>query len=239
MGRMTKHAGKAFKAGARIISWTLLFLLAVLAAGTLAVFISRWIVAVSEHLLTVSLVLVGVWVVFGLFTLYFFRDPRPLESGIPSAIVAPAQGKVDVIDETTEEEFMGGPCRRISIFLSVLDAHVQRAPVSGTLVYRKHRPGKFLSAVRSHSAAQNESVLLGFAARDYPEKKLAVRLVAGLLARRIVTWAEENEPLTRSDRISLIQFGSRCELFLPTDVQIHVKLGDKVKAGETVVASFA
>jgi phosphatidylserine decarboxylase len=236
---MTKHAGRALKAGLRIIFWTLVLVLAVLAAGALAIFVSKWIVAISEHMVLISEVLLGLWVVFALFTLYFFRDPRSLESGIPSAIVAPAHGKVDVIDTTTEPEHMGGSCQRISIFLSVLDPHVQRAPISGTLVYRKHRPGKFLSATRSHSAEHNESVLLGFTVKDYAEKKVAVRLVAGMLARRIVLWTKQDTEVTRSERLSLIQFGSRCELFLPTDVQVHVKLGDKVKAGETVLASFA
>ena len=235
---MTKHAGKPAKAGLRIIFWTLVFVLAVLASGTLAFFISKWIVALSQYLTLLAGGLAGLWGVFALFTLYFFRDPKPLESGIPSAIVAPAHGKVDVIDETTEPEFMGGTCQRISIFLSVLDVHVQRAPVTGTLSYLKHRPGKFLSATRAHSAAHNESLMLGFLVKDFPGKKLAVRLVAGMLARRIQLWAEQDEALTRGERISLIQFGSRCELFLPPGVKLHVKLGDKVKGGETIVASF-
>lgn len=235
---MTKHAGKPAKAALKIIFWTLVFLLALLAAGALAIFISKWIVAISQALITFSGVLVGFWILFALFTLYFFRDPKPLETGIPSAIVAPAHGKVDVIDETTELDFMGGPCQRISIFLSVFDVHVQRAPLSGKLTHFQHKEGKFLSATKAHSAEHNENLLLGFEAAESPGQKVAVRLIAGMLARRILPWIKDGEEILRGERISLIQFGSRCDLYLPRNIKLHVKLGDRVKGGETIVASF-
>ena len=183
-------------------------------------------------------ILIALWLLFAIFTLYFFRDPTPLTTAIPNAIVSPAHGKVDVIDETTGPEFMGGPCRRISIFLSVIDVHVQKAPVSGKISCLKHTPGKFLSATRADSAEHNENVLLGFESTEYPGQKIGLRLIAGLIARRIVTWVETGETVPRSGRISLIQFGSRCDLYLPRNAKIHVRLGDKVKGGETIVASF-
>jgi phosphatidylserine decarboxylase len=235
---MTKHAGKPAKAALRIIFWTLVFVLALLAAGAVALFISKWIVAISDALVTFSGGLIGLWILFTLFTLCFFRDPKPMESSIPNAIVAPAFGKVDVIDETNEAEFMGGPCQRISIFLSIFDVHVQRAPVTGKLVHVRHKEGKFLSATKTHSAEHNENVLMGFVLRDFPDQKIGLRLIAGMLARRILPWAKEGEDVTRSERISLIQFGSRCDLYLPRDVKLHVKLGDRVKGGETILASF-
>src|SRR2546422_7316084 len=157
-----KHSGKAFRAAMRIIFWTLVLLVALFAAGVLATVLGGVIAAISSAL-------VGVWILFVLFTFYFFRDPNPLAPTIPNAIVSPAHGKVDVVDETTEAEFMGGPCKRISIFLSVFDVHVQRAPVSGRLVYHKHKEGKFLSATKAACADHNENVLLGFVPTDYPE----------------------------------------------------------------------
>ena len=226
-----KHSGKSTRAGLKIIFWTLVLLLAVFAIGVIGTVLAA-IVA------TVSTVLVAVWILFALFTLYFFRDPNPTTPSIPNAIVSPAHGTVDVIDETTEPEFIGGPCQRISIFLSVIDVHVQKAPVSATITHLKHTTGKFLSATRSDCSAHNENVLLGFEPTDYPNQKIGLRLIAGLIARRIITWVQLGETVPRSERISLIQYGSRCDVYLPRTVKIHAKLGGKVKGGETIIASF-
>ena len=226
-----KHSGKALRAAGKLIFWTLVLLLALMAAGYLAIFVGGLIAALTT-------VLIALWILFAVFTLFFFRDPDPAMPGIPNAIVSPAHGKVDLIDETSEPEFMGGPCKRISIFLSVFDVHVQKAPISGKIAYFKHCPGKFLSATRTDCSEHNENVLIGFESSDYPGQKIAVRLIAGLIARRIVTWASAGETVPRSERISLIQYGSRCDLYLPPSVKIHVKLGAKVKGGEMIVASF-
>src|ERR1043165_7550478 len=131
-----KHSGKARRAGLKIIFWTLVMLLAVFAIGVLATVLGALIA-------TVSTILVVVWILFALFTLYFFRDPNPTMPSIPNAIVSPAHGTVDLIDETTELEVMGAACQRISIFLSVIDVHVQKAPLSGKITYFKHTSGKF------------------------------------------------------------------------------------------------
>jgi len=226
-----KHSGKAFRAAVRIIFWTLVLLAALFAAGVLASVLGGVIAAISTAL-------VLLWALFAVFTLFFFRDPNPLAPSIPNAIVSPAHGKVDVVDETTEGEFMGGPCKRISIFLSVMDVHVQRAPVTGRLAFLKHKEGEFLSATRADCSDHNENVLLGFVPKEYPEQKVGLRLVAGLIARRIVVWAPTGETVNRSDRISLIQFGSRCDVYFPLTTKVHAKLGDRVKGGETIVASF-
>jgi len=176
-------------------------------------------------------------VVFSLFSLWFFRDPNPRVPGDSNAIVAPAHGKVDVIDETTESQFVGGPCRRISIFLSVIEVHVQQAPVAGKISCLKHTPGEFMSALKLDSAARNENVLIGFDSSERPGEKIAVRLIAGVLARRIVPWITPGDEVERGERISLIQFGSRVDIYLPPSAQIRVKLGDKVRGGETVIAA--
>ena len=153
-------------------------------------------------------------------------------------VLAPAHGTVDVVDETTEPEFMGGKCKRVSIFLNVFDVHVQKAPLSGKLVFHKHQDGQYLSATRSDCGTFNENVLLGFAPAEAPEQKLGVRLIAGLIARRIIVWAAAGETVVAGERISLVQFGSRADIYLPLDAQIKCKLGDKMVGGETILATF-
>ena len=226
-----KHAGKAQTAAWRLIILSLVAVLVLLVVGLLAKIVGSFVVGLAS-------VLVVLWLLFTIFTLYFFRDPEPRVPTDRAAIVSPAHGTVDVVDETEEVEFMGGRCRRISIFLNVFNVHVQRSPVSGKIVFQKHTEGEFVSATRSDCGEHNENVLLGFAPTDYPNEKLGVRLIAGLIARRIIVWAGAGETVPRSERISLIQFGSRADVYLPLQAKVHCRLGDKVKGGETVLASF-
>lgn len=215
-----------------MILWTLVGLIALFAVAALAGFIAVVVGATS-------LLWVGLWVVFVLFTLYFFRDPNakvPTESNVA---VSPAHGKVDMIDQVTEERFMGGPCQRISIFLSVIDVHVQNAPVSGRLAFYKYTTGQFLSALKSESAEHNENALLGIESKEGGGVKIGVRLIAGVLARRIVPFVNEGEEIMRGERISLIQFGSRTDLYLPLSAKIKIKLGERVVGGETIMATLA
>jgi phosphatidylserine decarboxylase len=193
---------------------------------------------IGAFVLGLSSTLLVAWALFALFTFNFFRDP---DAKVPSGkglIVAPAHGTVDVLDETTEPEFMGGRCKRISIFLSVLDVHVQKAPVSGTLVFHKHKDGEYLSATRSDCGNFNENVLLGIVPTDKPNLKIGIRLIAGLIARRINVWAAAGEDVVQGERISLVQFGSRGDVYLPLEAKIQCKLGDKVIGGETVLATL-
>ena len=183
-------------------------------------------------------VLAGLWVVFVLFTFYFFRDPDPLVPAGANLVIAPGHGKVDAVDTTTETEFIGGECQRISIFLSVIDVHVQNAPVTGRIAFFKHTPGQYLNALNADSAKFNENVLIGLEAVEPLGEKVGVRLIAGLIARRIVPWVQENDAVQRGERISLIQFGSRVDVYLSRNAKIKVKLGDKVVGGETVLAQF-
>jgi len=227
-----KHAGKAQAAAWRLIFLSLGAVLVLLVVGLLAKIVGSFVLGLASALITL-------WVLFTAFTLYFFRDPELQTLPDRAAIVSPAHGTVDVVDETEVVEFMGGRCRRISIFLNVFNVHVQRSPVSGKIVFQKHTAGEFVSATRSDCGDHNENVLLGFAPTDYPDTKLGVRLIAGLIARRIIVWAGAGETVPRSERISLIQFGSRADVYLPLDAKIHCRLGDKVKGGETVLASFA
>jgi phosphatidylserine decarboxylase len=177
-------------------------------------------------------------VLFAAFAFYFFRDPDPLVPTASDLVVAPAHGKVDAIDTVTEPEFMGGECQRISIFLSIISVHVQYAPVTGRIALFKHNPGQYLNALKAESARFNENVLIGLESAEPRGERIGVRLVAGVIARRIVPWVNENDAVQRGDRISLIQFGSRVDVYLPRRAKIKVQLGDAVAGGETAIAAF-
>lgn len=181
--------------------------------------------------------LFGLWLLFSLFTLYFFRDPTARPPQGPGLVVSPGHGTVDCIDKLENQPFPGGPCHRISIFLSVLNVHVQNAPVSGKISCVTHTPGKFISALEADSAVYNENVLLGFDSSETPGEKIGVRLIAGVLARRIVPFVKTGDELVRGERVSLIQFGSRCDVYIPLAYQIKTKLGEKVVGGESILAA--
>ena len=182
--------------------------------------------------------LAGLWLLFVLFTLYFFRDPEPTVPTGKNLVLAPGHGKVDTIDRTTETEYLGGECQRISIFLSVFDVHVQNAPLTGRVAFFKHSPGQYLNAMRADCARYNENVLLGLEAGEPPGAKIGVRLIAGLIARRIVPWVAQPDLIQRGERISLIQFGSRVDVYLPLNARVRVKLGDRVVGGESILAEL-
>ena len=226
-----KHAGKAQGAAFKLIVITLVAILALLAIAFLARIIGAFV-------LTLSTVLLAGWVVFVAFTLYFFRDPEPQVPAGPGLVVAPAHGKVDFVGPFAEAQFLGGPCQRVSIFLSVFDVHVQNAPVAGRIALCKHTPGQYLNAMRADSAEYNENVLIGIEAADPRGEKIALRLIAGLIARRIIPWITPGGETARGERISLIQFGSRVDLYLPQRAKIKVRPGDRVVGGETIVAAF-
>jgi phosphatidylserine decarboxylase len=227
-----KHSGKAALAALRLIVFAGAGVLALLLGALLAKYIGTFVL---EYL---TWTLVGLWVLFVLFTFYFFRDPDPMVPTGPNLVIAPGHGRVDAIDTTTEAVFMGGECQRVSIFLSVVDIHVQCAPAAGRVGYFKHTPGQYLNAMKADSAKFNENVLMGFDVTEPPGEKIGVRLIAGLIARRIVPWIEEGDVVQRGDRISLIQFGSRVDVYLPQRAQIKINLGDRVIGGETVIAAF-
>ncbi len=228
-----KHSGKAALAALKLAGLAFAALLALLAAAVLGKYAGTFVL----HYLMWPLA--GLWLLFTLFVfLVFFRDPDPLTPTGKDLVVSPGHGRVDVIDTVPEPDFMGGECRRVSIFLSVFDVHVQNAPVTGRVALCKHSPGQYLNAMRTDSAKFNENVLVGFDAGEPPGEKVGVRLIAGLIARRIVPWVARNDAVQRGERISLIQFGSRVEVYLPLRAKIQVKAGDRVRGGETVVASF-
>src|SRR5512133_131347 len=225
-----KHAGKARKAAFKIIVITLIAGFLFWAVVAVASVIGTLLSAAAIPVLAI------IWVLFALFTLYFFRDPSPTVPPGANLVVSPAHGKIDAVDTITENQFMGGECQRVSMFLSVFNVHVQNAPVGGKVTFLRYTMGQFLNAMKSESAIHNENVLLGFQASEPPGHRVAVRLIAGVIARRIVPFVEVGDDVARGDRVSLIQFGSRADVYLPMGTTIQVKVGDAVVGGETVLA---
>lgn len=225
-----KHEGKAQKAAVKLIVASFILLLAIVAAGFVGKILGGVIVAAASALFVLWLIFVG-------FTLYFFRDPTPNVPAGKDLIVSPAHGTVDVIDEITVREFGDEKCKRVSIFLNVFNVHVQQSPVSGKVTYLKHTSGLFLNAMKTDSAQHNENVLIAFEPGGKPNEKIGIRLIAGLIARRIIPWVNVGDDVAAGERISLIQFGSRVDVYLPAHYQIKVRLGDKTVGGETIVAT--
>jgi len=226
-----KHQGKAQAAALRLIFFAAGAVLVLLVVGFLASKFGSFIAVLTTFL-------VALWMIFTAFTLYFFRDPEARPPEGKNLVLSPAHGTVDLIDETEENDFMGGRCKRISVFLSVFDVHVQKAPLDAKVAYHKHQDGQYISATRNDCGDFNENVLLGLVPTNAPDKKVGLRLIAGLIARRIIVWAAAGETVNRGERISLIQFGSRANIYLPLNTKVQCKLGDKVIGGETILAAL-
>ncbi len=223
-----KHSGRASKAANRMLG---------IAAGiVVALALALWLAGVPP-VATLG-VLLGPLLLFAGFNAYFFRDPDAVVPRGAGLVVAPAHGTVDVVDEVDEPLIMKGRCRRVSIFLSVVDVHVQQAPVAGKVTRVTHTPGLFLNALDTESAEKNENVLIGFEATEPARGPVGVRLLAGLIARRIIPWVATGDKVAKGERISLIQFGSRVDLYLPLDARVEVGPGQKVVGGETVMARW-
>lgn len=224
-----KHAGKARFAAYKLILIPVTVVLALVLVG----FFNR-----SQAVFFTAFAVGLVGLLFTVFTLYFFRDPEARVPAGAGMVVSPGHGVVDAVDTITEPEFIGGQCRRVSMFLSVIDVHVQNTPVAGRVVLCKHTAGQYLNAMKAESARFNENVLIGFEAADPQGEKIGVRLIAGLIARRIIPWVTVGDVVARGERMSLIQFGSRVDVYLSHRAKVRAKPGDKVVGGETVLAAF-
>ena len=184
--------------------------------------VSWWVVAI-------------IWLVLAIWVLAFFRDPVRSGSRGDQLILAPADGKVVSIIETEEPAFFAGPAVRISIFMNVFNCHVNRYPTDGTVRYRHYNPGKFGHAAAEKSSLANEQSSVGLVT---PRGKVLVRQIAGLIARRIVTDHNVGTSVHQGDRMGMIRFGSRVDLFLPPGTPVLVKTGDTTLVGVTVVAEW-
>jgi phosphatidylserine decarboxylase len=166
------------------------------------------------------------------FVFSFFRDPERVIPGDPGVIVSPADGRVVVI---TDEENAGRPGKRISIFLAIWNVHVNRSPAAGRITRLEYRPGKFLIAMTARASAENEQNVISLSTTA---GEIVFRQIAGLIARRVVCWKKTGDTLARGERIGLVRFGSRVDIWLPRDTEILVPLGATVKGGSSVLARW-
>ncbi len=171
------------------------------------------------------------------FILFFFRDPERVSPDESDAVVAPADGKVILIEQVFDNRFVKEHVYKVSIFMNIFNVHVNRFPFPGTVTAVQYAPGSFFSANTERGALGNEACALTAVTEN--NSRFAVVQVAGLVARRIVCWATKGDSLERGQRFGLIRFGSRVDLYLPLQVQLEVSVGQKVKAGETVLGFFS
>ncbi|MFQ5704257.1 MAG: phosphatidylserine decarboxylase family protein [Gemmatimonadales bacterium] len=176
------------------------------------------------------------WTPVALWIPWFFRDPVRHGSRGVDLVLAPADGRIVDVSEVDEPDFFAGKSKRVSVFMNVFDVHVNRYPVDGTVEYRNYRPGKFVNASLDKASADNEQMSLGIRTG---RGRVLVRQIAGLVARRIVTDAEPGSEVRQGERLGLIRFGSRVDTFLPCDVRVVVNVGDKTKAGITILARWS
>ncbi len=175
------------------------------------------------------------WTPIALWVLAFFRNPTrtgPRQQGL---VIAPADGKVVSIGETDEPDYLSGKATKISVFMNVFNVHVNRHPIAGTVEYRDYRPGKFVNATMDKASELNERMSLGVRGEHGP---IMIRQIAGLIARRIVTDHAPGDVVQQGERLGLIRFGSRVDTFVPPSVRIRVRPGDRVVAGQTILAEW-
>jgi phosphatidylserine decarboxylase len=184
----------------------------------------------SLWLLAVIVTLLALWVA------YFFRDPeRPGVRGA-TLVIAPADGRLIMMTEVDEPSFMEGRALRLSIFMNVFNVHVNRYPVDGVVRYVHYNKGKFINAAAEKSSLENEQMSVGL---ENGSRRVLVRQIAGLIARRIVTYSKVGETVHQGDRMGMIRFGSRVDVFVPTNATVRAKVGDLTTAGVTLLAELA
>lgn len=185
-------------------------------------------VAFLVHWIAVGIVLLCL----AAFVFYFFRDPERVIPDEPGTVVSPADGRVVVL---TDEDHAGVPGKRISIFLAIWNVHVNRSPAAGTILTMDYRPGKFLAAMMARASTENEQNVISLSTAS---GEMVFKQIAGLIARRVVCWKKAGDVVQRGERIGLVRFGSRVDLWVPRDAQILVALGDNVKGGSSVLARW-
>jgi phosphatidylserine decarboxylase len=181
-------------------------------------------------LLGFALLIIAIWVAS------FFRDPErtAAESG-ERIVISPADGKVVLITEVDEPAFMKGRAKRVSVFMNVFNVHVNRYPVSGVVQYVQATPGKFMNAIAENASLENEQTSVGI---ESGSNRILVRQIAGLIARRIHTYSRVGDQAKQGERMGMIRFGSRVDVFLPLDATVRVKVGDIAFAGVTVLGEL-
>ncbi|MEW6428740.1 MAG: phosphatidylserine decarboxylase family protein [Thermodesulfobacteriota bacterium] len=172
-----------------------------------------------------------------LFTLYFFRDPVRVCPVGDDLILSPADGRIITVQQEDDPVYLDGQVLKVSIFMNVFDVHVNRVPVAGRVADIRYQPGRFYSANTEKGALENEKC--GMIIETGSGQRLAAVQVAGLVARRIVCWADVGDTLAAGQRFGLIRFGSRVDLYLPPSADVRVTIGERVRAGETILGKMA
>lgn len=220
----------AWRGRLRLARWGLaevLLMGAPLLAATLGLALSPW------PWLAIGPAVVLAWLVS------FFRDPPREIPHEPDLVVAPADGKVIEIAHLDHDDFIGGPAVRIGLFLSIFNVHINRAPVRARVLELRYAPGRFISATNPRSSLVNESLWIGLESDDAPYRRLVVRQIAGLIARRIVCELRPGEVVERGAAFGMIKLGSRTEITLPAEALcVKVAMGQAVRAGSTVLAQW-
>jgi len=168
----------------------------------------------------------------GTFILYFFRDPERIIPSDPSAIVSPADGRVL---EVVDEQFSGRPGKRVTIFLAIWNVHVNRTPLTGKIVRIEYKPGKFQMAMKKSASAENEQNIVYL---ETERGQIVFKQIAGMIARRVVLWKKLGDSVARGERIGIVRFGSRMDVWLPPDTEILVKPGDHVAGGSSILGRW-
>lgn len=205
------------------------------------VFMTLALLNAAVYYFTLSYILLGILLVlsagFFYIILYFFRNPdRSIATPDNTKVYAPADGKIVVIEETPEDEYFKDRRIQVSIFMSPLNVHVNRYPISGEVAYYKYHPGKYLVAWHPKSSILNERSTVVVNVSN--GKSILLRQIAGAVARRIVTYARAGMPARQGDDMGFIKFGSRVDVFLPLGTKINVQLNQVVKGNQTVIATF-
>jgi phosphatidylserine decarboxylase len=211
--------------------YTSLFFALLFIAGVAIVINLLWPVQTYWHYLAY-----GLMGVLFLIILQFFRSPNIVAHVNKANVVSVADGKVVVIEKTFEEEYFKEDRLQVSVFMSPINVHVNRYPIGGRVKFFKYHPGKYLVAWHPKSSTENERTTVVVEHADHGS--VLIRQIAGALARRIVCYSKEGEAVEQGTEMGFIKFGSRIDIFLPLDAQVKVKLGDTVKGGRTVLASF-
>jgi phosphatidylserine decarboxylase len=175
--------------------------------------------------------------VLTVFFIYFFRDPERTAPAGPGLLISPADGRIIVLERAREETFLKQSVQKLSIFMNVFDVHVNRAPVAGRVQGMAYRPGRYLAANRPEAPDQNEQLAVHLKTAEGVE--VVMVQIAGLLARRIVPYVQEGDDLDRGERVGLICFGSRVDLYFPEQCRVQVRVGQKVKAGSSILGRWS
>jgi len=208
----------------------------------------RWIVLITLFVLLALVILSALFLTYQvnyitsvlslivlILVLRFFRVPARRPFLDEKTIIAPAYGKVVVIEQVEQKEYLDGPCMQVSIFMSIHDVHINYFPVSGKIAYQKYHPGRYLVARHPKSSTLNEKSSVGI---ETPYGRLLARQIAGYVARRICSYATEGEAARQGSEMGFIKFGSRLDLFLPLDAHIMVEPGQQVIGSVTPIALF-